>query len=66
MGAKSARRYHRSQAKSVADSLGRIIKRLNPRYTPLWLSMELSKSYHTAQCIQAERERDMISYRDEV
>ena len=64
MEAKSVRRYHRSQAKSVADSLGRIIKRLNPRYTPAWLFTELYNSYHTAQCIQQERERDMLAFKE--
>ncbi len=66
MGAKSARKYHRNQAKSVADSIGRIINRIKPRYTPQWLLSELHNSYHIAQCMQGERERDMRDYGDEI
>jgi len=51
-------RYYINQAKAVKDSLGRIIDRLNPAHTPIWLQKELRSSYHTAQCIQAGRERD--------
>ena len=66
MGAKSARKYHRTQAKSVVDSIERILKRVNPKYTPGWLLSELHNSYHVSQCILAERERDMRDYGDEI
>lgn len=66
MGAKSARRYHYNQAKSVENSLGRIIARLNPISIPSWLHIELNNSYHTAQCMRDERERDMLACGDEI
>jgi len=66
LGAKSARKYHRTQAKSVVDSIERILKRVNPKYTPDWLLAELHNSYHVSQCILAERERDMQDYGDEI
>ena len=66
MGAKSARKYHQAQAKSVVDSIGRILKRVNPEYIPYWLLSELHNSYHVSQCILAERERDMQDYGDEI
>ena len=66
MGMESARKYHQSQAKAVTDSLGRIIDRVNPRYTPAWLLLELHNSYHTSQCILSERERDIRDYGDKI
>ena len=57
MSTEAAREYHYNQAKSVAESLQRILDRLNFRYTPSWLIRELKESSHTAQCIQAERRR---------
>ena len=54
----SALQYHCDQAKSVEDSLGRIIDRLNYERTPQWLIDELSKSYQTMQCIHGERRKD--------
>ncbi len=63
---KSARKYHQNQAKAVVDSLGRIINRVNPRYTPAWLLLELHNSYRTSQHILAERERDMRDHGEEI
>ena len=62
MSQEAARRYHYNQAKSVAESLQRILNRINCRYTPMWLMMELRESAHIAQCIQAERRRDMEDF----
>jgi len=59
MGVLVAKKYHYNQAKKVRSALGRIITRLNPLYTPDWLLKELDESYHTSQCIEAERLRDM-------
>ncbi len=57
MSTEAAREYHYNQAKSVAESLQRILNRINFRYAPNWLITELKASSHTAQCIQAERRR---------
>jgi len=62
LGAKAARKYHQTQAKSVVDSIGRILQRVNSKYTPNWLLLELHNSYHVSQCMLAERERDMRDY----
>ena len=59
MGTKLALNYHRDQAKSVADCFQRILDRINPKYAPMWLLSELHEYRHVAQCIQAERERDI-------
>jgi len=66
MGAAASRKYHQEQAQSVVNSLGRILERLNPKYTPYWLLLELDNSYHTSQCILGERERDMKDHGDEI
>ena len=62
MSTEASRRYHYNQATSVAESLQRILNRINFRYTPDWLIAELEKSSQTAQCIQAERRRDIEDY----
>ena len=66
MGAKSARKYYQAQARSVVDSIDRILRRINPKYTPNWLYLELHHVYQQSQCILAERERDMQGYKDEI
>ena len=66
MGAESARKYNYNQAKNVANSIGRIIDRLNPRYVPHWMMSELLSSYHMAQCIQEEYLRVMIGFGDKL
>lgn len=59
MSRESALQYHFNQAKSVEDALGRILRRVNRFYTPLWLLDELEASYQKIQCIRAERARDL-------
>ena len=66
MGTKAVRQYHRNQAKSVVDGLGRILKRINSTYTPAWMIHELHEAYNIAQCIQAEAERVMKGFGDEI
>ncbi len=62
MSTEAARRYHYNQATSVAESLQRILNRINFRSTPEWLITELENSSQTAQCIQAARRRDIEDY----
>ena len=66
MGAESARRYNRNQAKRVVDGIGRIINRINPKYTPYWMRSELDIIYHKAQCIQREYEMVMRGFGDKI
>lgn len=66
MGAESARRYNRDQAKQVADIFQRILDRISFKYTPMWLLEELHNGRQKAQCIQAEFERIMKGYGDEI
>jgi len=65
MGASSARRYNRNQAKHVVDGVQRILDRLNVKYTPDWLLSELHDLNHTAQCIQGEFQKIMRGYGEE-
>ena len=64
MSREAALQYHYNQAKSVEDSLDRILRRLNYLYTPNWLIDELVASSHTIQCIRSERERDLKELRN--
>lgn len=66
MGAESARKYNRDQAKSLALGIQRIIDRINRKYTPNWMISELNEANHKAQCIQHEFEREMGSYGDKI
>ena len=66
MGATSARRYRRDQAKSVADGIDRILKRINKKYTPHWMMYELREAQHKSQCVVGEFEQVMKGYGDEL
>lgn len=66
MGAKSARQYHRNQAKSIVDGIGWILARINRKYIPSWMVHKLYEAYYIAQYIQAEAERVMKDYGDEI
>jgi hypothetical protein len=59
MSAEAARKYNRDQAKSLADGIQRIIDRINKKYTPFWMHLELREASHKAQCILQEFERIM-------
>lgn len=61
MGVESARLYNYNQAKRVVDGIGRIINRINKKYTPDWMKKELDEIYHQADCIVQERKRTMQS-----
>ena len=66
MGTISSRKYHQNQAKSVVNSIGRIIKRVNPEHTPDWLLKELDEAYRVSQHILAERTRDIQDHGEEI
>lgn len=64
MSTEASRRYNYTQARQLVDSIGRIIERMNPKYTPQWLMTELNASYHKAQCIQREFKMVMRDFGD--
>ena len=66
MSAEAARQYNRQQAKSLSDSIQRILNRVNRKYTPTWMLVELEDANHKAQCIQQEFERIMQGFGDEI
>jgi len=59
MGIEAARRSNYYQSKSVVVGIQRIYKRISKKYSPSWLLQELDELNHTAQCVQAEFERQM-------
>ena len=57
MGTEDARRYNRDQAKSMVDGIQRILDRVNRKYTPIWMLVELDHLNYISQCILQEFER---------
>ena len=55
----SARKYNRDQAKNLSDGIQRILDRINCKYAPNWMLLELWEARHRAQCIKWEFERVM-------
>ena len=66
MGPSSARKYRRNQARLVADGIGRIRDRINPKYTPVWMMKELDEIYRRAQGNTKEWEWIMEGFGDEI
>ena len=66
MGAISARKYNRDQAKNLSAGIQRILDRVNRKYTPMWMLLELNEARHKAQCIQGEFERVMRGFGDKL
>ena len=66
MGAESARKYNRDLAKNLSSGIQRILDRVNRKYTPTWMLIELDDAGHKAQCIQHEFEMVMRGFGDKL
>ena len=66
MGAEAARKYNRDMAKNLSAGIQRILDRVNRKYTPTWMLLELDEARHKAQCIQGEFERVMRGFGDKL
>ena len=62
----SARKYNRDMAKNLSAGIRRILDRVNRKYTPTWMLLELIEAEHKAQCIQREFEMVMKGFGDEL